>query len=155
MPQPGLGLNGWVGWGPESTWGTLVSRTKYGELAGAESMALRTNPTKPRSWRGLTPRRVFEGKRFTEGDIPFELHYAGFEQWLKQLFGAVNTSGPISSLYTHAFTLATALQAGMSLEVCRDVPSGNSFLYEGCKVGALKFNGDIDQILMMTASVIG
>jgi hypothetical protein len=145
-------LNGWVGWGPESTWGTAVARNKFAELAGAESMKLLTNPTKPRSFRGLSPRRVFEGKRMVEGEIPLELHYAGFEQLFKQLFGTVNTTGPVGGIYTHAYALATALLAGITVEINRDI---TSFIYEGCKVASMRFVGEVDQILMVALSLIG
>jgi len=153
MGQPGLGIQSYVGWAPETTWGTPAARTKFGELV-SESLQLRTNPTFPQSFRGLSKRRVYEGKRFVEGDVTLELHYAGFEQLFKQLFHTVSpTTGPTAvTVYTHTFIPAIALLPGLSIEVERDV---QAFLYEGCKINQAKFAMEIDKMLTVTLSCVG
>lgn len=151
MPIPGLGILSYIGWAPESTWGTPLTRTKYSELV-SENLQLRTNPTFPQSFRNMSKRRVFEGKRFCEGDFSVELHYAGFEQLLKQLFDTVSpTTGPTSTtVYTHTFIPALTLLPGLSVEVERDV---QAFLYEGAKIHQAKFAIEADKILMATFSI--
>ena len=152
MAMPGLGINAFAGWAPETTWGTAVSRTKWAELV-SETMQLRSSPTFAQSFRGLSKRRVFEGKRFCEGDISLELHYAGFEQLLKQVYDtAAPTTGPTAtSVYTHTFIPALVLLPGISLEIKRDL---QSFLYEGAKIHQAKFSMEADKILMSTLSII-
>jgi hypothetical protein len=118
----------------------------------SENIQLRINPTFPQSFRGLSKRRVFEGKRFCEGDINLELYYTGFEQLLKQSFDTVSpTTGPTNvSVYTHTFIPALALLPGLSIEVERDL---QAFLYEGAKIHQSKFSIEADKALMADFSV--
>jgi len=147
MPLPGLGLNCNLGIGRETVWGTSVARTKFNELVRF-SGGLKIDRSFGAAFRGLQKRRHFPAKRTCEFETVLEGYYEGFEHFLKALFNtSAPTTGPTNvSVYTHTFTPATALLAGWSVEIEKDV---QAFLYEGSKASSGTWSWSIDQLMQL------
>lgn len=149
----GLGINSYIGVGKETTWGTPVARTRFAELV-SEGLRLSRERVVADSFRGLSKRRVFDGKRMVEGEFQIELMYEQQGLLWQHLFNTVSpTTGPTqTTVYTHTYAPALALMAGLSVEVERDV---QAFLYEGCKVGRCTIVAEPDKIVKATWGIVG
>ncbi len=161
----GLGMRSFIGFGDESVWGTPVSRTNYIELI-SESISKQVARIESNSIlrRGVRNTHVTAGMISVEGDIVFDATYGGWLKIAKHAFGSVSTSQPdvtnAPTGYQHVFTIGDTPLAGMTFEVYRDssqfvTESSKSFLYRGMKVSNLELSCGVDEILRVTAGLIG
>jgi hypothetical protein len=78
------------------------------------------------------------GEMAAGGDVGFELFDRAVGLPLKHCFGTVNTSGPVSSLYTHTFTPGDL--SGIAFTAQRGVPDTGGtvrpFTYPGSKIAS-------------------
>ena len=151
------GVEAWVGVGAESTWGTGVSRTVFTEFL-SESLDLKQGREAKPSLRGVSKARFVKKKKSVEGGLELQVQANGHEIFFKHILGAVATSGPVSSRYTHAFTLAKALPTGMSIEANRDsaaIGGSSSDLYVGCQVSKATFKQTAEDFLNLSLELLG
>lgn len=152
----GFGLNTWLCFGEESTYGTAVARTKWLEITEESIQAKQTMISKP-CLQGASQRNRVQSKKDVGGSFKFQGMFEGMEKILKHAMGsvaAVTGAGP----YTHAFSLASALPVGLTIEVDRDtaaIGGSSAFLYEGCQINKLTLSQAFEDFLMVEAEIIG
>lgn len=87
------------------------------------------------------------------GSIELDVMTKGFGFWLKHMLGAVNTTGPTDSRYTHAGTTADLYGTSFTCQVQRPFhPSGTAqaFTFEGGKVTEWELANSVDGNLVCT-----
>lgn len=148
-----MGL-GYIGWAPETTFGTAVARTKFSELV-SESLRYRRPRAPVESFRARSKHRVIEQVRRGEGDFAVELMYEGYGQLYRQLFGTVSPTTGVGP-YTHAFVLTDAMLPGLSLEAVRHKMDGTlqGFLHEGTRIAKAEFMAEPNKVLKGTFSTL-
>lgn len=97
-----------------------------------------------------------KGSRGMAGDLVMELANRNFGLWFKHAFGSVSTSQPNSTddpnTYEHTFTPGDLVDLSLTAQIVRgDQP----FDYTGVKVGSLQIACQIDQLALITASLLG
>jgi len=154
---PALGANAWAGWALESTWGTkATSGFQYYEIAAGETLALKQVYYESPALNGAAKKGIIQGTKSFSGDLPCPMQYEGLELLLKHALGSVSTAASGSG-YKHTFTPTDALMSGegLTVEMNREQPTGNSFFGVGCKITKLAFAIEKDQILSCVASFHG
>lgn len=149
-----LGASAWCGWGVETTWGTLVTRTKFYKPAGGETVKWEPTMIEDPSLGGASVEKCPAGTSMVKGDIPFPVRYEGLELPWKHLFGSA-TVAPDGSGYKHTFVVADDLPVGLTMEIFRGGPSGKSFVIPGCKQTKGVFEIAKNAPLMYKASILG
>lgn len=152
------GTEAWIGLGVETTYGTPpIAQAVFHEFL-SESVALKQGRQAKPSLRGVSKSRFIKKKKSVEGGIEAQMQTDGLELYLKHAFGAVNTTGPVASRYTHAFSLAKSLPVGLSIEVNRDsvaIGTATSDLYSGCQISKLTLKQAVEDALLLSAEIIG
>lgn len=152
----GFGLNTWLCFGEESTYGTAVARTKWLEITDESLQGKQTIISKP-ALRNVSALNRVQSKKDVGGSFKFQMPFEGAEKILKHSMGtmaAVTGAGP----YTHAATLASALPTGLTIEVDRDtvaIGGTSAFLYEGCQINKITFAQAFEDFLTCECEVIG
>jgi hypothetical protein len=157
MAGTALGTNCWIGFAPETTYGVAVTPpTKFVEIT-KDSLNFEY-PMKPFSTlRRFSSEKVIPGKINVSGSIEFPLTWTGAEQLLKAAFGALATTGPVSTVYTQTFTLTAALP---SITIRKNVDFGTTgtggvYDFAGCQIKKLSFKLAVEGMLMCTAEIVG
>ncbi len=151
------GFNGWIGWAEESTFGTPVTAAKFLEIENESIKAERKNNVIPLLGHA-SQRRTVASKMSVSGSFRAPVLWEGVEQIIKHAMGSVSTSGPSGGLYTHTFSLASALPTGLTVEVNRDdaaISGSAAFQYAGCKINKLTLSQEMEQPLMMEVEILG
>lgn len=154
-----FGHNAAMGFGEESTYGTLVARTGFAEFI-TESMK-KNIPTSPApSTRGRSERRRIDGLIGIAGSIELEPAYAGhevlFKHALGSVVGSVHPDGTGSTGFRNVFSLTDDPPVGLSVEINRgDSASGQTANYEGCKIMSLSFSYVANDSPRMTLELAG
>src|SRR5262245_14233225 len=137
MAQPPVGRGLAFGFGNETTWGTAVSRTIW--VRGLSESMKRTLSYIPRgvlveASGSRNIRSTFLASDMAGGTLEFLVGYEGMGRILQHiLHGTPTTTGPVSSIYTHTYLLATSPPTGgLTIEVIRG-NSGISEVFEGCR----------------------
>jgi len=154
---PGLGANAWAGWALESTWGTQATTGfQWYEIAAGETLGLKQNTFQSPALNGASVKDILFGTKAAGGGLPCPGQFEGLELILKHAFGGVSTAASGTG-YKHTFTPTDALMAGkgLTVELNRDAPSGDSFFLVGCKVTKLAFAIEKDAVLMITPEFHG
>lgn len=102
--------------------------------------------------------RSVAGKKDVGGPIAIPLLWTGTERWLKHAFGTVNSSGPVSSNYTHTFTGADALPAGLTVYGNHDadnIGGSSAYQFKDCQINKFTLKQAIEDWLMMEVELIG
>lgn len=153
----GFGYNNFALIGKETTWGTAaVSFPVTLEIIEDALAAIREKAFSA-SFRSRTKRHVIRAKEGAAGAVGVELAYTGMGGLLHHLFGAINSSGPTdTTAYTHVFTLADALQVGLTVQLNRDVIAAaeKGFQYVGCRVNSATFSLEADGFLNVSLDLI-
>ncbi len=147
----------------ESTYGTIVSPTRFLEFTPPESLERRHNVAggagiRPgsRYGRGST-RRIT--RQWAEGTVNFEVPTVGFGVFFEQLLGEVALSQPDAvnspTVWLHTYTptaagdsdtAATSLTLQKGLE--KNDGTVQAFTYQGARVRGINFSNDQDGLLM-------
>ena len=152
----GFGLNTWLCFGEEGTYGTGVARTKWLEITDDSLQLKQTVMSKP-ALRQVSASNRVQSKKDVGGSFKFQMPFEGAEKILKHAMGtvaAVTGAGP----YTHAFTLASALPVGLSIEVDRDtvaIGGSSAYLYTGCNINKLTLSQVFEDFLMCECEIVG
>ncbi len=161
----GLGMRSFIGFADESTWGVAVPRTKFIELI-SENISKSVDRILSNSIlrRGVRDTHMGPGAISVGGDITFDATYGGWLKIAKHAFGAVATSQPdvtnVPTAYQHVFTIADTPLPGLTFEVFRDTSQfvtepNKSFVYRGMKVSSLELGCGVDEIMRVTANLMG
>jgi len=140
--------------GEESTYGTAVSRTIHREVISlslqrrAEHRAIPTLGVQ--SSLGL--RRSFQVNEQVAGTVEIEACYEGVGIWLKHALGSLSSAGG-GAPYTHTYAIS-ALPTGLTIEAILG-GSGNSEVFEGCKITSLDISGSVGDVVRLKAEIIG
>lgn len=164
MPPPARGFGGTIGAGVETTWGTEVARTNWKEMV---SMGIRrqiTNKPVPELGRlgqvSSHHRFNYVESDFAGGPISYCAAYDDSTLLLlTHLLGTVATTGPVSTQYTHAITLASPPPTGLTLEQISGTSGGAGLttmaeVFEGCKFASGKISITAGGLLMVESEVI-
>lgn len=165
MANVGVGFRGFFGLGEETNYGVAASRSHWTEI-NSESIAIEEDriETNQLYRRGVINTRVEKGGKRVSGDLEFDATYGGWLKMPKHAFGQVATSTPdITSNPTvkrHKFTIEDKLPTGLTLEVNRDTNDfvtepNKSFLYTGCKIASMGFACSVNEILRVSANIVG
>lgn len=165
LNKPGLGMNSWIGFGSESSYGTPViptefieieSETLMKEVARIEAMSILR--------RGTIDNKIISGAVQVGGDISFPVQFDGWLLLAYQAFGAVSNTRPdvtnAPTAWKHSFTIADVLPAALTIEVFRDTTQfttepNKSFIYNGCKISKIDFSCNINEVLKCSVAVMG
>jgi hypothetical protein len=156
MPT-GFGTNAWVGFGEESTYGTGVTPTKWIEVL-EESFQGKHNYIGKPTLRSASINQRVKSKKAVEGGFKYNVGFEGYETLFKHTIGSVATTGPVSGIYTHTFSLATVLPTGLTFQVNRDqaaIGGSSAFQYEGCQIQKLTLTQNIEDFLMADIEIVG
>jgi hypothetical protein len=158
----GTGIDGQVGFGEETVYGTPVVVTRFFEFLNEsldnaidrqESQGLRAGSRVQRSGR-WTP-----GKQDVKGDIDFELANKGYGLLLKHMFGGVATTTPGGGTLTRDHTFTPADLTALSLTVQKGLPpvaaAVTPMTYHGCKVSEWEISCAVDEIPKLKVSLLG
>lgn len=96
-----------VGVAPESVRGTYVAPTFYipKTIVTIEDKVTKVNERSSYGNIGYEGNQSLVAQKWAEGDLEFPLFDRSFGVFLKALLGTVVTTGPVSSVYTHTFSL--------------------------------------------------
>lgn len=161
MPD-GFGYNASIGFAEETVWGTAVARTKFMEII-SEGIKASVERQESPSTRSLSERRRNDFLISVAGPIEMEGIYQGLEKLWKHLFGAVATTGPTDTVvYSHQFTFADALPAGLSIEAFRGddanleaASADSAHLYAGCKIASATLSFKPNEPFKVTFNIVG
>ncbi len=152
-----FGYGAAVGWGVESTWGTLAARTKFAEVI-SENIKKDVERQESPSTRGLSELRRQDFLTSITGSFETEMLYAGYEILLEHLFGGVAgvvIGGSVDG-FTNTYTLTDALPPGLTIEANRgDSAAGQTALYEGCKISSATFTFNPNEPVKVTWNIVG
>lgn len=153
--MPDLGIGTWLGFGKESTYGTAVARAVYQRAVSAGLQRMRSIKPSPELYQdGVDYRRDYCEKDAVSGDFETLLFYEGFGMILEALFGSSATTGPVSSVYTHTFSMADALPTGLTIEQ-KIGDSSSAEVFEGCKLARGVITCEKGGIARFRGTVIG
>lgn len=141
MAPPKVGRGGAFLFGAESTWGTADTITNHLALLPGSSLDERPmREVLPMLYQNgmVTHGQMITKRRMVTGRLRFLATYENFGLILKHIMGAVATSGPSGSQYTHTHTLATLDGLGLTGEKIRGNAT-NSITYEGLKIRRATF----------------
>lgn len=154
----GFGYNEFALVGKETTWGTAAASFPVTLELVEDGLAAIREKAFSGSFRSRSKRHVVRAKEGAAGAIGVELAYTNMEGLLKHAFGAVASSVASGEtvVYDHVFTLADALQTGLTVQINRDVvaTSNKGFQYVGCRVNSLTLALEADGILKVTLDLI-
>ncbi len=154
----GFGYNEFALVGKETTWGTAAASFPVTLELVEDGLAATREKAFSGSFRSRSKRHVIRAKEGAAGTVGVELAYTNMEGLLKHAFGAVASSVASGEtvVYDHVFTLADALQTGLTVQINRDVveTSNKGFQYVGCRVNSLTLALETDGFLKATLDLI-
>lgn len=139
-----------VGFAVESTWGVSVTPTRFMSWRSGGGLQPVVRPVRSEARRAgrrtrsadLSTRRLPEVK----GSFEFDAETKGAGLLLRGIFGTVATTGPVTSRYTHTFTLGTTEPPGLTLQQGIGRPNGVStmpFTAIGTKITQATISGNV------------
>lgn len=156
MANPAVGVQSWVGFGEESSWGTAVTVTRFLPVI-SEGLKAKVNFGTPKA---ITPgfhtspsAAEVITSRSAEGSIKGEVPKRGFGMLLKYIMGGTSTNvqqgGSAAYLQTHTLGTITANKGLTIQKLLADVAGTEveAFVYNGCRPTKTEFSIDIDSFL--------
>ena len=134
------GLYTGIGLGEEVAYGTAVARTNWRPVVSASLKRVVTKQPRGDLFAdsgGNVSRSHFVSKDIVQGTVKILATYNSVGMLLKHALGGESTAGT-SAPYTHTYVHADALPVGLTIELIRG-RSGNSEVFEGCKITRFKF----------------
>lgn len=154
----GFGHKFFCGTAEESTYATAVTPpTQFYEVERFGVKATQKYLAK-RLLRYVGQARKIKSKQDVGGTVALPLLWTGTERWLKHAFGTVGTTGPVSSNYTHTFTGADALPAGLTLYGNHDadnIGGSSAYQFRGCQISKLTLKQSVEAWLMAEMEIMG
>jgi hypothetical protein len=138
MALPYTGINSWIAFGEESTYGTAVTLTNALPLIDYSGDGRKVEkvprPTLYQAGGGVHKANV-EGSELVSFTATVELQYESFGLLLKHALGTLSTTG--AGPYAHTYKMASTalLPTGLTVEVVRAGTRGEKF--NGCKINKM------------------
>jgi hypothetical protein len=135
-----MGVKDQLGVVDEGTYGTPVTVSRFFEFRSAPvKLDLVRIPSQARRAGRYNVGRssaYASHKRGALGDVVLEAMNKGFGFWLKHMLGAVGTTGPVSTAYTHTGSIATLVGDSFTMQIGREQIDGTvqAFTYHGGKL---------------------
>ena len=151
-----LGRNSAIGFGEESTWGTAVSRTAWRPLNSSSLLRTATFVPRPdlKSDAGSAMRRGhYQSSEEMSGSFEIAGTFDNIGMILKHALGTVASAGS-GPTYTYTYTLAAAPPTGLTIENVLGT-SGNSEVFEGCKISSMTMSVNSGECMMVSCDIIG
>lgn len=152
------GYNTWLGWAEETTYGTAVAAARYAEI---EKESMKDDGSKfnfKPILRFRSQNRKILGKANPSGAITLPALWTGLEQLWKHSLGSVAVTGPVSSVYTHTYSLAAQPPVGLTTYIDRDsaaLSGSTAFRHTGCRVNKLTIRQAVEEWMMLDLELIG
>lgn len=151
------GFDSQIGYAVEATPGTYVAPTKTIEHV---SESIKFNQERIESQgikagrRGGSGRWAL-GRSWVEGSVQHELSASTIGPILRNLMGAVSTTG--SNPYTHTLTYGALSEGALTIQVGRPDLAGtvNVFSYLGCQITELSLSSKVGEISTLDFNVYG
>lgn len=149
-------LDAQFGFKAETSYGTAVTVTNFMEFASEnirpEYQLLTGSGFRPGAHAIRSDRTARNGMIGCSGSVtwqPLAAGGSGLSALLAPALGAVTTSGPTTSSYTHTGTFGDLAGDSLTIQVGRPGTAGtvHPFTYAGCKVGGLTLRNSLDGIL--------
>lgn len=159
----GAGIGASIGIGPETTYGTYATQTKWTEFE-SESVVWSANRTVGAGlYAGGLVSRASQRATTTAtvaGDVVTPFYSKGMGQWLALIFGTMGLT-PTQIGSTGAYTLAHALSSNLgqsaTVQIGRPTMDGtvHPYAYLGCKATKAVFEAKVNEPLRLTISLDG
>lgn len=148
-----------LGYGLESTWGTLASATVFMEFT---SQTFKKNIEKEKVetlGTGRNAIRIIPKNISVEGTLAWNLHPVDGIDILKQaMMGTVTSAISTATAYTHTFTagdLSTITEQGLSFDVKPSSDTTTAFQFLGCRVNTYKISAAVNEVVKAEATFVG
>jgi hypothetical protein len=156
--MPGSAIDSQIGYAVEVTPGTYVAPTRTIEHVseGIKLTRTRLESKGIRAGRRGGSGRWRDGGQWVSGPIAHELSAANIGILLRNLMGAVATTGV--GPYTHTFTYGgTFTEGGLTIQVGRPDVAGvvRAFSYLGCQITKMTLASKVNEISQMNFEVYG
>lgn len=146
--------------GSESTWGTAVARDRSFKVVSTSlerdvGFEPRENLLHAASDR-LHAKHI-RTHDHAGGAFKTELLYEGCGLLLRNLIGAVSTTGPSTDLYTHTYAPALAAHGSMTMEQIwyeLATPGFKAEVFEGCLFGSGSISGNVGKAVMLDGEIV-
>jgi len=156
MPAAKLGRGSFIRLGEESTWGNAASTTVSNRIASQslQRKQERSQKTHLSTSAGVFSFGSFDGFELCEGDVELPIGYNGSGLLLKAACGALATTGPSGSDYTHTYSAGTT---GDLPSLTINVQRGNSSseLFKGMKISTMGLSIEAGGQMMGSFSFVG
>lgn len=154
MAPPNAGRGAWVGFGPQSAYGTADTRTVFARLISSNLTRVQNDDLSPVLIHGdaADARHNFQVGEVVEGSIVFRMRFDGCGLFLRAALGALATSGTASP-FSHVYSMDTSLEL-LTVEVYRG--SANvSEVFDSCKVRRLVITQSAQTECTIELDIIG
>ena len=158
MVQQAFGHRAVFGFGPETTWGTLVGPTKFLELEpGGFGIQLQQKTIVKPTQNTVRQRYYGPGKRSWNGPVAGYLPYQGAEYLFYYAMGGTVTSALVASgVYTNTFTLGDTLPAGLSIYWSPDYTAlATAYGYSGGFIKSLTLTQEHENFIKFAVDLEG
>jgi hypothetical protein len=152
-----VGVEAGFGFKDEVTWGTEVVVDRFNEIR-SESIQLQRQLIESEGLRSGRRNLQRSGvysfyHKGATGDVEMEWMNKGMGWWLKHMLGGTATAAntPVASAHTHTGSIATTTGDSFTAQVARDT---FPFTYSGCKLSGWELACGLDEILVLTASIM-
>lgn len=150
-----------LGHADETSYGTPVTVTRFtpllSESINAEVIRTRTSALRTGKRTSRTD-EVVVGVGGYAGSVELPVESKGFGIWLKRMLGAVTTTGPTNSAYTHTATISLGPPQSFTMQINRPfAPAGTTnqpFTFEGCQISSWELTCSVDDILKFSAELV-
>lgn len=150
----------WISFKEEATYDTDPggARDGYARVI-TDGLTAEENPQDYPGLGSRDVRGIYHGHKIVGGDVePLVTFEGGWLYLLKHAFGdyTFTADDQTTGANKHEFEMLDDLPTGLAIESCKaDVPTGDAFLYTGCKVNNLALSLDAEGLLRCVASIIG
>lgn len=155
-----LGFDALLGYGQETTWGTLVTATSFMEFR-SESLKKNIEEEKLESLgTGRAFARRIQKNISVEGTLSYDLHPVDGISLIKHaLMGTVTSAAAgTSDSFNHTFTagdISGISQKGLTFEVRPQSDTQSAFIFYGCRVNSMKISGSINEPVKCEMEIVG
>jgi len=155
-----LGFNSRIGFGQETTWGTLVTATSFMEFRSETLKLEKVNEKIESLGTGRAIARRVQKEVNLEGTFLYDLHPVDGIALIKHaLMGSVTSAlAGTTDAYNHTFTtgdISGIAQKGLTFEVQPDQNTTTCFIHYGLRVNSFKISASIGEPVKTEISFIG
>lgn len=152
-----LGRGTLVGLGRETTHGTAVTPTAFHRVrrTNLHHKVAKVRRQDLRDTTRRAPTRHYDGMVDAGGDLEWNFGFEGQGLWWESVLGSSSTSGPVSGLYTHTYSVGSTIPS-LTIEALQGTdPSANKAVtFEGAKVDYIEWEMSPGGLMVCRAGVM-